>query len=401
MLLLHALPAQDTKPASGTALVIKTTQEEVAERVADMFAFEGKDLPTLADGACWVLTVDTAGKLAATTEKGSAPYLQVRAKPNALLEIFGEQVQQAQESVSMIAGFAAGQMGTSPAELNKLVEGVFAFPKQIDELNVDVSGSETSGFDGRVELRPTGDGWLAGFVSDLKPNPKGAPQLPQESALMRLRTNVSSDALAKAAKPFLPIVVGGGAASKEERGTFAQVVNDAMAQFDGTLAMAMNSEAAQTMLVGLQDAAKMNTLMESEGFQAWRKASTEANPQATVETVPKALQHRDVAMTKTSSEVTTPMGEQTTTVFSGIAGSYLVMAGSEAAAKTVVDAVLDDEVKRSALSGDALLTLQMSLAEMVGVMSQGMADTEGAPNSVDLSLAKKDSSLLLTFKVGM
>lgn len=381
-------------------MVLKTANPEVAEHIADMFS-AGSDLPKLEKGECYVMSVGDDGKLAITTEAGASPFLRVHAMPSALATIYGDKIQEMQQQVAMIGGMAGGQLGVSPSEINKLIDDVFAFPKQLDAIDIDVKGSPAEGFDGKVDIVAVADGWFGKFISGLEPNKAGAPQLAQPDALLHLITNMPAGALLQAAKPFMPFVVGSGAADKEEKAKFIAMMENVVGQFDGTLNMALTSDKSQKMVVGLTDGEKLNSLMTSTDYKAWRKAASEANPMADVEIKDGAVTHRDVSMTKTVTQVSSPMGEEKQTGFSGIAGAYMFHAGSESDAKGVVDTILDDKVKRAPLANGALLTLTAKVAEMVRVMSSGMADGEGAPSSLDLAMSRQGSALKFSFKVGM
>jgi len=401
LLLCAALPAQQPTDAGDQALVIKTADPEVADRVADMFDAPATELPKLETGDSYVMTVGSDGKLKTTTEHGAGSFLQVRAKPAALASIFADQIQQANQQASMMAGFAAGNLGISPAELNKFVDAVFAFPQQLQGIDVDVRGSAANGFDGKVAIAAAPDGWFATFVATLDANEAGAPQVQRPDAVLHLVTNLAREALTQAAQPFLPFIVGPGAPEKEQKAKFGAMMKDVVAHYDGTLDLAVTADAGTKLVVGLVDAEKLASIMGSDDYKTWRRTSSESNPMADVEIKDAAVTHRDVAMTKTHTEVSTPMGQQDQTTFSGIAGQYMFVAGSEADAKSLVDTVLDDQLKRAPLAKGALLTLTAKVAEMVRTMSQGMADGEGLPAQLDLALTRDGSALHFSFKVGM
>ncbi|MEZ5966303.1 MAG: hypothetical protein R3F56_20880 [Planctomycetota bacterium] len=395
------LPGQEAANTGAAALVIKTTDADVASQVADMFSYASSDLPKTEDGECFVMSLGNDGTLKVTSEKTASGFLSLRAKPSALMSIFGDRIQQVQGQVSMMAGFAAPQMGVSPGDLNKLIEDVFAFPNQIDAIAVDVTGSPDKGFDGKVDVAAAADGWLAKFVGNLEPNKAGAPLLNQPDALLHLTTNMPATTLSQMVQPFLGIVVGGGAADKEEKAKFMAMVKDFVAQMDGTMAMALLPEKTQKMVAGLVDSQKAASLMASADYKAWRQASSEANPNADIEIKDDAAKHRDVSMTRTVAEISTPMGDEKSTTFTGIAGPYLFMTSSESEAKSVVDSILDDKVKRGALDGSALLTLSVKVAEMAATMSNGMANSEEMPRSLDLTMNRQGSALKFAFKVGL
>jgi hypothetical protein len=399
---LSSLPAQQpAAAASGPALVVRTADADFAEKIADAFDLQG-DMPKAAEGECYVLSLSSDGKLTATSEKSAPMFVQVRAKPAMLAEIFADKIKETQEQISMFAGMAAGQMGVSPEEINKLVDDVFAFPKQLEALNVDVKGSEKEGFDGKVDVMPVAAGWFAKFIGDLQPNKAGAPKMTADDAVLQVAANIDGQVLARAVQPFLGFAVGSAAADKEERQKFRTVLEEIARLFDGTMSVVIGSDGNQKMLAGVADGQKLANIMAGEAFKQWRQASTEANPMAEVEIKEKALVHREVACDKQVTDVSLPNGEsQTTTQFTGVAGSYMFAAGSEAEAKAMIDSVLDDKVARAALPGNAMLSLSTRMADMVRTMSGGMADGEGAPSKVDVEMGKQGSTLNFTFKVAM
>lgn len=366
-----------------------------------MFSYEAKELPKMSAGESYVLEVDDDGKISVTTTPGVTAFMHLRAKPAALASIFADKIQEAQQQISMIGGMAAGQMGASPAEVNKLIEDVFAFPKQLDTIAVDMNGSETSGFDGKVEVTPAASGWLATFITDITPNKAGAPLVTHPDALLHLAANMQTGTLLGAMRPFLAFVVGPGAADKDEKTKFTAMMQNMLEQFDGTMSMAIGSDKSQRIVAGLLDSKKVASVLASDDYKTWRQASSDANPAADVEIKDAAATHRDVSMTKQVTDISGPMGDQTTTSFSGIAGDYLFSAATESDAKAMVDKILDDKIERGALPGGALMTLSTKVAELVRTMSGGMADADGAPSKLDIVMNKQGSTLAFTFKVGM
>ena len=140
------------------------------------------------------------------------------------------------------------------------------------------------------------------------------------------------------------------------------------------------------------------------GCAVWvlQQANAEANPMADVEFKDAALTHREIACNKQITEVSMPSGQDNkTTQFTGVAGSFLLGAGSESDTKGLIDAILDQKVARAALPGNALLTVSAKVAEMVRTLSNGMADGEDAPAKLDVAMHKQGTALNFTFKVGM
>ncbi len=401
--LLSPLMAQDAAApttATGAALVVRTVDADIAENLSDTFS--GGKLPDLGAGACYVLTLGSDGKLAITTENAASGFMQMRAKPAMLAEIFADKIEETRQQMGMFAGMAAGQLGATPQELTALVDDVFAFPKQVEALNIDVTGSPTSSLDGKVDVLPAADGWFGKFIGELQANKAGAPAVADPDAMFQLAVNMDHAALLKAVRPFLGFAVGAAASDKESKLKYGAMMQSMVALFDGTVAMAMTGDKGQKLLCGLQDGPALATLIGSADFKAWRQASAEANPMADVEFKDAAVTHREIACNKQITEVSMPSGQDNkTTQFTAVAGSFLLGAGSESDTKSLIDAILDQKVARAALPGNALLTVSAKVAEMVRTLSNGMADGEDAPAKLDVAMHKQGTALNFTFKVGM
>jgi hypothetical protein len=392
-----APPAPKTN--TGTALVIKTADPDIAEDMADTFTFTDK-LPDLKNGEHFVMTVGGDGKLTVTTGGGMTEYLQIRAKPALLAEAFADKIDEVEQQATMIAGMAAGRIGATPNELTALVKEVFAFPKQLDAINVDVEGSPKSSMSGKVDVVPAASGWFAKFVSELAANKLGAPALRDPDGLFQLSANLDQAALLKAMQPFLGFVVGAAANDKETKAKYTAMMGEMAKLLDGTLAMSMSEGKGQKMLLGLLDAARANEMLEGAEYKAWRQATADANPMADVEFKDNALTHRGITCNKQTTEVSVPTGgDSTTSQFTCIAEQFLLGAGSEEDAKSLIDAVLDQKVVRAALANNALLTVTAKVAELVRTMSNGMADGEDAPRQLDVAMTKQGNGLNFAFKV--
>src|SRR5690606_33767139 len=207
--------------------------------------------------------------------------------------------------------------------------------------------------------------------------------------------------VARTARPFLPFVVGAAAGGKEERRKYTALMADLAGCLDGTFAFALRGAGREhRYLAGLADPEKARELLAGKDFAAWRLANAEANPMVETEVTENALSHREVAATKTVHHAIGPTGEEVKTEqFTGAAGAFLFGAGSEADAKGLIDAILDQKVTRKPLPGNALVTLSAKMAEIAGVMSGGRADTGDVPARIDVALAKQGNVLQVTFKV--
>src|SRR5262245_21212678 len=80
----------ESKPASGSPLTIRTTDKELAEGMAHSFQLLG-DLPDPKDG-CFEISVDDGGKAKVAAGAGAAGYLDVIAKPGALMDIYADKI---------------------------------------------------------------------------------------------------------------------------------------------------------------------------------------------------------------------------------------------------------------------------------------------------------------------
>ena len=407
LILLTPLTAQATVTTPiRPALTIKTVDADVAESIADTFygsTSSKSRLPRRGYGDCYVLSVGGDARLVLTTENGVSSFLQMRAKPTELAEIFADQIGEKRQWVSAFAGSAAGGIGATPEELIALVEDVFAFPAQIEALSIDVDGSPRAGFNGTLDVLSTHTGWLSELIGEMRTNSAGAPTVADADALFRLSINMENTTLRKVARRLLGFAIGAAASDPQSKQKYAAMMQDTVGLFDGTMAMALASDGkGQKLLCGLLDARRLASLINSADFKSWRQANAEANPMADVEFVDAALTHRQVDCNKQVTEVSMPGGQNNkTTQFTGVAGSFLLGAASESDSRSLIDAILDQSVKRGPLPDNALFTMSARVAELVRALSNGMAGGEDMPASFDVALNKRDHRLNFTFKVGM
>lgn len=392
---LTPLPAQDL-------LVLKTANEQIAENVLD--AFESDSLPELGEGKHFVFTLGNDGKLTTTTGAGAVGLFQLSAKPALLAEHYAEQIQMAQQQAGMFAGMMSGNMGVPAQDLNNLIDEIFAFPAQLDTLTLDVTGSQKDGFDARLAIVPAEKGWFGAFVKELKPNPAGAPRLDAEDPLAHFALSVEPAAMQKAARPFMGFAVGAAATDKEERAKYTKLMEQFVALMDGTVSMVIGREGAgMRMLSGLTDGEKGKALMASDEYKAFAKAAAEANPMADAEITENAVVHREVTFTKQTVETgqDTPISPGgTTTSLYGVAGSFMISASSDAAAKAMTDQILDQKVERKALPNGAILALGLRLADLAEGMAGGMAGPADFPQTVSLELGQSSGRLAVNVKLG-
>ena len=143
--------------------------------------------------------------------------------------------------------------------------------------------------------------------------------------------------------------------------------------------------------------------MEKPEFMNFQKSMMAA---AEGKLTPKALTHRDVALFKSEVEIdeSTPnplAKDGKITSFGGVVGDFvmMVMNAGEGAAKQIIDGVLDQKVKRKMLSPGNFATVRVAMAEFAAMMSDGQADTEDMPKSIDVQLGSNGTAITFDVKV--
>jgi len=398
------LIAQDTttKPAptvaQGPALVLKTSDHMVAAQAAAMFD-RIDDLPQIPDGGHLVLSLGADKKLAVTTGSGDVGLADLVADPAALMDLYAEEL----ESVLPMArgaltmGFQQG--GLQPKDAARHVKNMLDFPKQLQKVALKVAGGQsTGGFDSTfsIEGKPGSD--FETFVGWCKPSSQGAPVLAAKDAAMVMSFSLAPDALAAMFAPVRELALSMVTKDEAQRKEFGTLYDQWIALYDGGAGVTIGENMRMSMLVGVLDGAKVREMLSSEAYLAVMRDQKLPDPDMKVEVSPDGFEHRGTKLGKqrvSGGEPNPMMPDGVMESYFGAVGNYMVMAmnGSETGAKELVDAVLDQKVKRAPLAGDAILRLDLDLAAMVEQMGMGAGAPEGMPTQVNLSAAAVGKAL--------
>lgn len=387
-----ALPAQEatTAAAPTSPLVIRTTHEEMAANFSQNFEIEG-DLPKLEKGQHWLISLDAAGKPSVKAATGATSTLEIDARPPALMELFKEHVDGAEQMVSMMGMMALQQMGMEAGDAAGLIKDVFAFPKQVATFQLKYRGDPekpADGFDVAVDLQPVTGTKFAAFCTAIKPNPQGVANLARDGAV----NFAASVDLPSVVQQIGPLVRTLSAMSVKRDAKASKEITEKMTKLmDGTMSVACNPGKTLKATLGVTDAAGLQQLMDSPEYANMHKD----NATGEAEFTPAALTHNGVKASKTVVKAAENMGDNPMfpdgkmTVLSAVAGKLLVVGGSEGEIKQLIDSA--PNAKRVPLPGDALLWVNLKLHDLAATFGSGANDE--MPKGIDVTLGKQQNGL--------
>jgi hypothetical protein len=395
--------APPTRATQGAALVIKTAETELASGMAGEV-----EVPALPEGHHYVLTIDGPGKTTVTTAAGKIGFLEMTAKPGRLMELYAEEVAQVERMAQGGAMMGMGQAGIEPKDAAKVVKAMFDFPKQIDTLDLKVSGhpehAKRDGMDVDVHLAPVAGSGFAGFLATAKPAGEGVPQLAGE-AMLRMAGSLDSKALTSALAPLMEWAFGMLGKSAEETKALAQFTDKMMACTSGTFSVTMGSDGMR-MAMGLSDPELYRKLLASPEYKEFSKVG-QAMASMEIELTEKALEHRSIPVmkqvTKAKDGAEMPpnplFGDGPMETLVAVAGSYVVAtmgANGEGKIKALIDQAIDSKFETAPLADGALITMDIQLAKFIEQM--GGPGGDDMPDRLRLLLGKTANGLSLKFR---
>jgi hypothetical protein len=412
-------PAQDSQPTTtgsstaatpkkavqltSPALVVKTANNEVALEMLTRFGSQGL-LPELEKGKHYLLQVFGPEKVKISTGDGDVGFLEAMATPGPLARVFEEELAEELSAVEANVTFTFGQFGVPTKEITKMIKAVATFPEQIARVDLKVEGNPMKTAKGvKVDLRltPAGNTWLGNVVAALEPNDQGAPVLDVKGAPMRLNVAVKPRGLVALAEPMLGFMACFGTRNKDERQGNREMLIKILEGYDGSMAIAGDPFASSVRAIsGLRNAAGVKEVMASEAFAKATENRASIVPSVDAEFEQKAFTHRDVIVSRLTMDMSAGGLNQVNTQYSAVAGSYLLAYSGEDKnlAKAMIDAVLDQKVKRAPLVKSALLTLTLDIEKMFDHLA-GLGipapTEEGGPKLAEIRLFRGENSLQL------
>jgi hypothetical protein len=400
-------PAQQTAAVSPM-LVVKTNRDDVAMMAAMSFDYVD-ELPDVSDGGHYVLSLGTDKKLTVTSGTGDVGTLQVVAEPGLLMEAFAEDIEggRAMMRGALTMGFQEG--GMSPKDAAALVKDILEFPRQLQRITLRLDGDPDmfpeDPLDVTLDIDPKAGSPFAALVGKLTPSSQGVPTLAAAGAIMTMQLSLDPKGLDAAFAPFKRLTAGVLASGEEHQKAWNEIFDKSLALYDGGMAWVFGEGMAMQALVGVRDLGQVRELMTSEAYLEAMKNPKLSNRDMEVEIDVDALEHREIKLTR--SKVTggpaNPMApDGTMESFVGAAGSYLVMSmgGGPAKATQLIDAILDQKVKRTPLAGGVLAQMTMDVAGLMAVAAPQMGGLPpDAPSGVAVSVLQREGGLRV--KVGI
>jgi hypothetical protein len=391
-------PPSATKSATTNgqhpALVLKTGDPVVAMQTALLLGHID-DLPELPEGGHFVLSLGTDQQLAVTVGAGAAALVDLVADPAALMAIYAEELEGVLPVLRGSLTIGMQESGLQPKDAARMVKDVLAFPKQLQKVTLKVVGGPDSVDGSRVQLfgqhsieatlavegKP-GSGFEQ-FVGLCKPSPKGAPVLPATDAAMSLSFSLAPESLALMQAPFRELALTMSTQDDAQRDAYGAIYDQWLALDDGGFAMTFGTSMQMNMLIAVLDTAKLREILTSETYLSMMRSQNLPDPDVTIEVSPGALAHRGSQFLRYSLRGGEP-GPVISTgdmdVYLGTVADYMAMSAGadEAGIRALVDAVLDQKVRRAPLSGDSIFQFDLDLvafAQLVNPAS-GQGDVD-------------------------
>lgn len=411
LVLVLPAPAQESKPAirvlKEPALVLKTTDSEVALAMLARLGLPDL-LPKLEKDKHYVIKVFGPGKKQVGAGDGDVGFLEAMVTPGPLVTVFEEHFAEELGALEANVTFTLGQFGIPTKEIALAIKAVVGFPHQVARVDLRVAGNPLKTAKGvKIELTvtPAADTWFSGIVAGLEANEKGAPVLGVGGAPMQLRLAVKPGGLAALLEPVLELVACLGTRNRDEREAGRQMLRRILGSYDGSMAAAGDPFGNKVRkITGLRQADRVKEVMASEAFRKLTENQAAIVPTVEAEFEKQAFTHRDVAVSRFTMDMAGSGLKQVTTQYAAVAGSYLVACSGERedGVKAMIDAVLDQKVKRAPLAKNALLTLSLDLGKMMDHLAGfGIPApvAEGGPKLAEIGLFRSESALQLKINI--
>lgn len=411
-----SLPAQDPAPqapppapttvATGPILVLKTSEMDVADGIAMLLEHEDP-LPDLPENGSYVLSLGADRKLQVTTAAGAVGMLELEADPGALMEVFAKDIEGGKAIVRGSLTLGLQQTGMSPKEVATIVNDVLDFPKQMRRISLRIEGDPNAMEDGltvTIDVDGKAGSALATLIGKLQPCSQGAPVMPATGAATEMALSLSPESLAAVFEPFRQLGVRFISQDDAQQQRASAMWDKWMAAYDGGMSAVLGEGLRVQALIGLLDGEQVRKMLASEEYVEMIKNQKMPMRDMEVEVTVDALEHRGVKMTKSRITGAPPSPiatDGTMETLVGVAGNHFVMAmGGDAGAKALVDAVLDDKVKRAPLPDGALARISMDVAALFGAFVPGGQQLPpDAPEKVTMSVTRRGEVLRLTTRI--
>lgn len=400
-----------TKPAptvvQGPAFLLKTSDFMVAAQAAAMFDRIG-DLPQIPDGGHLVLSLGADKALAVTTGSGDVGLADLVADPAALMDLYAEELEGVLPMARGALTMAFQQTGAQPKDAARYVKNVLDFPKQMQRVVLKVTGGQsTGGIDSTFALEGKPGSDFEKFIGLCKPSSQGAPASAAKDASMVMSFSLAPESLAAMFAPMRDWALSMSAKDEAQRKEFGALYDQWIGLYDGGGVMTIGDGMRMSMLIGVLDGAKVRETLTSEAYLSVMQNQKLPDPDMKVEVSPDGFEHRGTKLGKTKMSGGEPnpmMPDGVIESYFGAVANYMVMAmnGSEAGAKELVDAVLDQKVKRAPLAGDAILRFDVDLEAFVQQMNAatGQEGTlDSMPKRATLSAAAAGKALQFTLNL--
>lgn len=401
--------AQEETTTASSPLTVTTTDPMVARAFHRMFD-EGATFEIAEDRAL-VMSLDDGGKLV-SREGAPSGWLTIEARPAALMRTFKQQVTQGRMMAGMMGGMAFGQMGIDSADVDDIFDALFEFPNQIDKVRVTLPKKVEKGspIDIDIDVTPLLESWLGNLVSSLRQHPAGLRRLPPAGAMMTMDADVDFQAVMpliapvmnKLSKMFIP--------DDDLRAAADELYPKYYKGLAGPMSATFDTRSGMRVLMELSDSEAITTVMSDPRWVEMTTAATEASGVASAKLEPAAVTHRGIPMLRTTIEYDESMGANpfipngNAVGFSGVAGNAMVVTAmnqSDAEAKSLIDAVLDEKVKRAPLPNSNLVSVGIDLVKLIDVMSDAMGGGPDGdvPDRADVNIRKLNKDLHIEVRI--
>lgn len=414
--ILTVLPVFAQEPASTAAakapvLTAKTSRMEIAAMLGESLGYTG-DLPELADGKHFVVTLGADRQVQMAVAEGDAAPLDLVGDPAAAMAAFAAELDGVKPVVNGSLTMGLQQLGITPKESAAFLKELWAFPAQLQSIHLTLTGDlddpATGGLDLALQFQPKAEGAFAQFCKSLQPCAEGVPVLPVvEGTAMWFSMSLAPERMATLLAPLMDLTVAVTHQGDEDRARAKALYRKSLDVYDGTFAMDLALPFRGRMVMGLRDGAAMQKLIESEEYVAVLKS--QKMQQAEVEVLPNAFEHRGVKVLKSTANLEQPnpmLPAGGLVSMFGVAGTWFAgtLGAGEPEAKRVLDAALDGKVQRAKLAAGELLKFGIDVPNLVGFLmeQQGMGGSElpeDTPAQVLISLASRENGLRLAVHV--
>jgi hypothetical protein len=315
----------------------------------------------LTAGQHWEFALSAGPQLAVNVAAGEVGLGRLRISPGPLLDLAAAEIAAVRPLLNGALTVGLQQLGYTTKEAARAVDLIVASPRQIQEIAVTVDGEPrdfaNKGIDVAITATALPGTDFAAYIAAIQAGETGAPQLAEPAAL-NLAIAMTPDSLRAAMAPFEDLGVRFVQAEDGKRERARAIWHRTLALYDGTLAMALSPTFEMTILAGVVDAAKARELVASDDYVQQLRDQRFPDRDLEIEVTPKAMTHRGVELLRsklTGAEPSAwmPTGELVTHF--GVAANYLLgtSVSSAGAAQSLVDAALDDKVRRARLPDGA------------------------------------------------